>query len=334
MKYKFIILALTVIAMVACGTDKQHVKLEGKLLNIDQGEFLVYSPDGAMPGIDTLKVKAGRFELLTQCNAEGTALIVMPNGTEVAVFIEPGASVTLNGDAQNLSKIEVKGTEANKLMTEYRLAAAGKSIKEQGKIVSDMLAKNPLPVVGMYLVRKVLINVSDPDYATATKVLDVLTKSNSDNVALKTMATHTREIMRTAGGKTLPAFKATDISGREVTQDAYSKGVAVISAFATFDYESIQQLRNVHDIKVDDDSVKILAISLDASKTHLEQALGNDKSSWTTICDGNMTDGTLPRTLSLFQPAATLLVKDGKIISRNLKGEPLYSKIREIMKNS
>ena len=41
----FAYIATLTLIMVSCGTDSKHFKLEGRLLNLNQGEFYVYSPD-------------------------------------------------------------------------------------------------------------------------------------------------------------------------------------------------------------------------------------------------------------------------------------------------
>ncbi|WP_337487398.1 DUF4369 domain-containing protein, partial [Prevotella sp.] len=71
MKHLYILI-LAVLTLASCGTDSGHFKLEGRLLNINQGEFYVYCPDGAMRGLDTIKVQAGRFTYTTECDAPKT----------------------------------------------------------------------------------------------------------------------------------------------------------------------------------------------------------------------------------------------------------------------
>ena len=102
--------------MVSCGTDKRHFKIDGRLLNLNQGEFYVYSPDGSLGGVDTIKVQAGRFTYKVECQKEMTLMIVFPNFTEQPVFAAPGKSVDIKGDASHLKEMTVKGTKANELM--------------------------------------------------------------------------------------------------------------------------------------------------------------------------------------------------------------------------
>ena len=45
----FVLLLLSL--LVSCGTRSGYFKVEGRLLNINQGELYVYSSDGAIDGI-------------------------------------------------------------------------------------------------------------------------------------------------------------------------------------------------------------------------------------------------------------------------------------------
>ena len=55
---KLCILIVLTLVLAACGTDKHHFEIDGRLTNLNQGEFYVYSPDGLITGLDTIKVDA------------------------------------------------------------------------------------------------------------------------------------------------------------------------------------------------------------------------------------------------------------------------------------
>ena len=82
--------------MVSCGVDGKHFKLEGRFLHLNQGEFYVYSTDGVLDGIDTIKIEGGRFAYEIPCDEEGTLVMVFPNFSEQPIFTQPGKSSTLN----------------------------------------------------------------------------------------------------------------------------------------------------------------------------------------------------------------------------------------------
>ena len=104
MKRLIYIFTLTLV-LVSCGSRSGYFSFEGRLLNLNQGEFYVYSPDGVFDGVDTIKVEGGRFTFETPCKENGTIVIIFPNFSEQPVFAEPGKSATIKGDASHLKEI-------------------------------------------------------------------------------------------------------------------------------------------------------------------------------------------------------------------------------------
>ena len=96
MKHISFLILLTLV-LVSCGTDNHHFEIEGRLTNLNQGEFYVYSPDGGVSGIDTIKVEGGRFSYEIPCENECVLVVVFPNFSEQAIFAKPGKSVDVKG---------------------------------------------------------------------------------------------------------------------------------------------------------------------------------------------------------------------------------------------
>ena len=49
------------IGLAACGPDKDTMRFEGKLQNIRQAEFYIYSEDNPAIGFDTIHISGGQF---------------------------------------------------------------------------------------------------------------------------------------------------------------------------------------------------------------------------------------------------------------------------------
>ena len=61
--------------LASCGEDSKHFKIEGRLLQINQGEFYLYSSDGTISGFDTIKVQGGRFSHEIECDQSPERLL-------------------------------------------------------------------------------------------------------------------------------------------------------------------------------------------------------------------------------------------------------------------
>ena len=123
-------LAVTILAFMlsSCSSDGDKVKIDARFLNMNQASFYVYSPDGAINGIDTITVNGGRFTYEKEIVQDGTLVLVFPNYAVMPVFRETGGKISRrqrcasekHGDYRALTTTSVHGMAA-----EQRQAVAG-----------------------------------------------------------------------------------------------------------------------------------------------------------------------------------------------------------------
>ena len=206
MKQLFSLLAIALL-LLSCGTDSRHFSIDGRLLNLNQGEFYVYSPDGTVPhGMDTIKVQAGRFSYTVECDRPMTLMIVFPNFTEQPVFAQPGKSVDIKGDASHLKEMTVKGTKDNALMNSFREQILSASPAEARKYAVSMVEDNPGSHVAPYLVRRYLVATDKPDYATARRLLKQIVAKQPENVYVQRLLASCEGKQSLSVGSSLPSF--------------------------------------------------------------------------------------------------------------------------------
>lgn len=326
-KFIFSIISLT-LALVSCSTDSDRFSLEGRLLNLNQGEFYVYSTDGLIDAIDTIHVAAGRFSYKTECTMPGTLVIVFPNFSEQPVFAEPGASVSLEGDAHKLKEMKIKGTDDNKLMNSFREKTVNASPVEIRHLVELFVGDHPKSIVGLYLVRKYFIVCQNPDYKTAAKLFSIMEKAQPDNGRLKIISQQVKAQSKTSIGSTLPAFSVTDLEGKTITQKDFAHGLSIIYAWASWEYESCNIVRYIKGLE--EGRIKALGISVDASVKDCRRLLDRENITTTISCDEQMFEGKAITALGMNVVPDNILIKDGKIIDRNLTQSQLREKIESL----
>lgn len=322
-KYSLVsLLSFLTLLLASCGTDSHHFKIDGHLLNLNQGEFYVYSPDGSVThGMDTIKVQAGRFSYLVECDRPMTLMIVFPNFTEQPVFAEPGKSVDIKGNASHLKELTVKGTKANKLMNAFREQILSASPAEIKKCAIQMAENNPESAVAVYLVRRYLVAVDRPDYTTAARLLKLIVEKQPDNQ-------FAARLLASCNGKTtinngsLPRFSANDINGKVVNNATLASVPNVVFyVWATWNYSSTSQLRQLADKeRQSDGKLKVVSICLNPDKNSCQRTLkqyGADNI--TTICDGRMVDGDLFNKLGLYNLPDNILIKNGAIAEQHIE---------------
>lgn len=321
-------LILLTLVLVSCGVDGKHFKLEGRFLHLNQGEFYVYSTDGVLDGIDTIKIEGGRFAYEIPCDEEGTLVMVFPNFSEQPVFTQPGKTVEIKADASHLKELEAEGTDNNKLMTAFRKQVSNMSPQQAIDAAAEFVKHNPKSNVSAWLIRKYFILAPKPDYAKAKQLLDLMIAEQPKNGKLVNLQQQLIGLAATAG-KSLPIFTATDINGNKVTQANLTQSPnAVVFLWASWNYESTDMQKQLKRLKAaKGNGLSVIGVCIDPSKSEMQQSLRQDSISWPTINDGMMFDTKIAKQLGLSQVPANILLKNGKIVGRNLRMNELKEKI-------
>ncbi len=319
--------------LAACGVDGNHFKLEGRILNMNQGEFYVYDQDGMLPAIDTIKVSGGRFVKTFECDREATLMLVFPNFSEQPIFASPGKSVDVEGDASHLKELKVTGTDDNDAMTAFRKQTAQMSPPEVRKAVGKFVEEHPASPVGVYLVRKYFIATAQPDYAEASKFIATMKARQPDNGVLARLATQMEVYANTVKGSRMPSFSATATDGRKVSSADMSNGLAVVCTWASWSYDSSEPLRILARLQRKyGQRLKVLSIAIDGNKEDGRYRMERDSVECPNVCDGRFFNGPVVRALGLTAVPDNIVFKNGRVVSRGLSAKELEQLVEKELK--
>lgn len=261
----------------SCGTDSRHFRIDGRLLHLNQGEFYVYSPDGTINGLDTIKVQAGRFSYEVACDRPMTLMIVFPNFTEQPVFAQPGKSVDLKGDASHLKEMTVKGTKDNELMNKFREMIRNAAPPEMKKCAQLFVQDHPESRVGAYLVDRYFIHDANPDTKTAVRLVDLMIEKQPENGYLKRQKRQLTASFVATKGADIPNVLGTTVDGKTIGRVQLTKApVTVVCALATWKYESMSQYRRLAAYAASQQGrVAVVGVSIDASSSLVRSQLAS-----------------------------------------------------------
>ena len=278
----------------SCGVDSNKFRLTGRLRNVNQAEFLIYSPDGAISGIDTIPVRDGRFSYETELRHPATFVVVFPNFSEQPVFAEPGEEVDIKGNASHMKEMIIKGTDDNDDMTELRMQLNELMPPDIPKAVGTFIDKHPRSRVSRYI-----------DAMRHTQVNGRLTD-----------------------------FSASDVKGRSVSLADLKAKVNVITVWASWSYPSTDIQRRLQSLKKKEgDRLAVVSICLDADAKKCRQTVERDSLPWKTVCDGRMWQSPLISRLGICDvPGNIILNASGVVQARNLAPQQLEDKIKQMLK--
>lgn len=317
--------------LAACGTSDGYFTIEGRFLNMNQGEIYVYSPDGVINGIDTIKVNGGRFAMKIPCTRQGTLMLVFPNFSRQPVFAQSGEGVDIKADASHLKEMEVTGTDDNELMTDFRLATASASPPEAEKLAEHYIRDNAKSPVATYLVGRYFATAGNvANLKKARQLLSVIDKAQPKNGNVVRLRRHVDMMLTANTGDMLPRFTARTTNGKTVTAATLKGKYAIIATWASWSSESQNAMRRINEV-VNRQGGKAVAlgICLDASRQECDNAARMQGYTVESVCDGQLFDSPLLRALGLHAVPDNIVVSpNGKILVRGVAADELEKYIR------
>lgn len=334
MKRQFIALFSVVLLLSACGVDSNKFRLSGRLRNMNQAMFWVYSPDGAIEGLDTIQVHEGRFAYETELRVPATLIIIFPNFSEQPVFAEPGEEVDIKGDASHLKDMIIKGTDDNDAMTELRMDLNKLMPPEVPKAVAKFINENPKSRASRYLLQRYFLTDPQANIEQAYVLASAMQKEDPDDGQLTKWKKELEGLRNGQQNTRLSDFTAKDVKGRDVSMSDLKSKVNIITVWASWNYQSTEIQRRLQRLKrTDGDRISVVSICLDADSKKCKQTVERDSLPWKTICDGRMWQTPLLSKLGIADvPGNLVLDSRGIVQARNLNPQQLEDKILQMLR--
>lgn len=320
--------------LLSCGPEGNKFRLSGRLRNINQGEFLIYSPDGGFVGVDTIKVRNGRFAYEKEVRNMVTLIIVFPNFSEQAVFATPGEEVEIKGDATHLKEMTIKGTDENDELTKLRARVNKLTPPEIPGAIAQFIEENPTSIVSMYLLDKYFVSAKEPDYSEGQRLAALMLKADPDNGRIRKLEKQLVGLKNSRLQISLPPFTATDYKGRKINSSEMKGKVGVITTWASWNYPSTEIQRKLRRLQRKyPNQLSLVSICLDGAKKEVQQRVNRDTLDWAVVWDGKLFETPLVQQLGLFVvPSIIIVNKQGKIVARDMELNKVEQEIEKFLK--
>jgi len=325
---------LLAVMLVSCGTESGKFRLEGRLRNMNMAQFLVYSPDGAISGIDTIMVREGRFSYELDLQSEATLILIFPNFSEQPVFAQPGEKVTIKGDATHMKEMIIEGTDANEEMTTLRLKLNDVMPPDVPKTAMAFISDHPKSPASIYLLQRYFLFDKEANYRRAKQLVDHMLKENPDNGQLIILQKQLKGLQGAQLHSLMPKFEATDMKGRRVTDAQLHSKVNVVYTWATWNYQSCAMQNRLLKLKKQHgDALNIVGVNLDGSVQLCRQRVEKDSLKWPIVCDGAMWATPLLAKFSMADvPDNVIADKKGRVVARSVPVEKIEETIDKLLK--
>jgi len=365
---KVAFLFVIVLLLVACAQQSNEFTISGTLEGVEDGTAVLQKLESSSGPVtvDSTEIVDGEFTFSGQVDQPLFYLVYVNEKQVPVTFFLENINIDIHGNIDSLQNAEVEGSELNKKFQEFNeavpsnaraqtlqqefmqarqsgdqqkmkdLAGEYQSImQEQQQYFRDYVNKNTDNAVGAFLGMNMAQSMSADE-------LEKLVASFEDNMPEHPYVKEMKNMVESAQkqseakatiqiGKEAPNFTLSDTNGEQVSLDEFEGKYVLLDFWAS--WCSPCRKENPNMVKAykefGGENFEIVGVSLDKTKDPWMKAIEEDNITWTQLHDP---EGEVANTYGVQSIPFTLLLDEGgKIIEKNLRGEALQNKLKEIL---
>jgi peroxiredoxin len=363
---KKIVILLFIAAMVTACSSGPGFVVKGKISGSDSIIFYLQKRDaGKTITLDSAVSKKGYFTMKGGPVAYPQLIqLVAGNTRKRTSFYLENSKINITGSLDSLIKAVITGSKTqdeyklfidsnkplsdkySKTYIEYQAASqAGNSArvaelekqadsiqKEMTSLQRNFVINNPASYVTPSILGSLSYEMEAGEIEAMIAKLDTAIAETPQILGLIERVSVMKAV---AVGQKAPDFTMSDPEGNPVALSSkIGSKLLLIDFWAAWCGPCRQENPNVVKVYTEfhKEGFDVFAVSLDQKKEDWVKAIADDKLSWTHVSDLNYWGNAAAKTYAVNSiPANFLLDESGTIIGRNLRGEDLYNKVKELL---
>lgn len=323
-KYIYLILSFL---LIGCTNGNQEFTLKGKIQGLESDTILaVYQlPEYKLDTITTIE---GEFKYTFTPDTFTVFTLIFNKTKEYPIFANKGEKVEIEG---NINDLKVKGKGENKLFTQITQVLENTPASTIKDKVDSIIQKNNHSFTNLFLIDKYFVQ----DSLTSDYKIEELINSQIGIIKDTPYMTDLQNKLKNQKLQSVYALNNKDRNGENFKWNTIKNKYVLIDFWASWHPQSLIEQDSLQRVVKDlhKENFTIVSISLDYDKEAWLKASDRDTTQWVQLCDFKGWENILIKDQGITNlPSNLLLNKDKRIIDRDIRGQELIDKIKQLLK--
>lgn len=326
-KYIYTFISFFAILLFGCAENKQEFTLKGKIQGLHSDTIIAYyhHPDFK---IDTIVAIGEEFKY-TFTPDTFTIFTLLFNQNEFPVFADKGQTVDIKG---TIEKPIIKGDGENERLAqimEFLSTVPQQLIKQK---VDSIIKTNNQSYVNLYLIDKYFVK----DHKTEDEKIKDLIDSQIGFIKDTPYISDLQNKLKAQSPKNIHTLNNKDREEKTFKWNSIRKKYILIDFWASWEPKSVAEQDSLVDVikALQKENFVVVSISLDYDKEAWLKASDRDTTQWIQLCDFKGWKNTTVEEQQIHSlPSNILLNPNKQIIERNIRGQKLIDKIKQLTKD-
>ena len=325
---KKILYTFTIILLLLTGcSNHTDFTLKGKIDGLPSDTLLIYYqvPDTK---IDTLICKDGAFEYTFAPDTSMVFSLLLDDQEKLPIFVQKGETVEITGDIKNLT---IQGEGENQLLNEMMDILRSCPKETLNKTIDSLINANNSSLTCLYLIEKYDGENDSPNITHLKKRIESLSGVVKDTPYMINLQGKINQL--STQNSSIYSLPGQDREGNTIKWTSLKDQYILIDFWASWHSESIKAQDSLENVlkALNKENFIVYSVSLDLNKEEWLQASDRDIPNWHQVCDFKGWNNSIIKSQGINDlPSNLLLDKNKRIIARNIRGQELIDKIKEL----
>ena len=327
-KYIYSLITFFTILFCGCAENKQEFTLEGKIQGLNSDTIIAFyqMPDYKL---DTIIAIDEEFKYTFTPDTFTIFTLFLKDGHELPIFADKSQTVEIKG---TINEPILKGTGENKLLAQildYLKEIPQHHVKQK---VDSIIRTNNQSYTNLYLIDHFFVK----DSLTNNQTIIDLINSQFGFIKDTPYISDLQKKLKTQHSKHINSLNNKDKFGKTFRWSTLKDKYILLDFWASWNPQSVAEQDSLERVikALRKEDFMVVSISLDYDKEAWLKAADRDTTQWVQLCDFKGWKNTTVEEQNIQSLPSNILLNPNKsIIERDIRGQELIDKIKQLTKD-